>query len=582
MSDVSTAGGPDWWRDAIVYQVYVRSFADSTGDGVGDLDGIRSHLDHIAGLGADAIWLNPCYPSPQRDHGYDVADYFDIDPTYGTLESFDALVVAAHARGLRVLMDVVPNHCSSDHPWFRAALASPRGSAERNRFWFRDGRGHGDDEPPNNWLAGFGGSAWTRVADLAADGDPDASHTDAQWYLGTFSEHQPDLNHTNPDVQAMFADVLEFWFDRGVDGFRVDAIQPIGKHPELPDQRIDPDHDPLSVPWENEYQIFRPEGHDVWRGWRRTITDYEARHPGRELMLVAEAYMVRRPDLMVAFTGDDQFHQVFAFDLMLSPWNRASIERSISDPISAYADSGAPPAWTLNNHDTQRIVTRLGRAEATDAESWTDLNLLLSAKPGDQELGERRSRAAIVFTAALPGSLYLYQGEELGLPEVLELPDDVRQDPAFFGTDGATIGRDGCRVPLPWIDDPTVNHGFSASDGRSSPAPPWLPQPPDWGRFAAATEAVDPDSILELYRRLGAARRALRGMGDDLVLLDVAATVVAFRRSELVVVLNVGAAPIDLAETSLADVVQSASVVIASAPDAHIPVLAPDACLWLR
>ncbi|MEM9517641.1 MAG: alpha-amylase family glycosyl hydrolase, partial [Actinomycetota bacterium] len=339
--------GRPWWQDALIYQVYVRSFADSTGNGVGDLHGIAQHLDHVAALGADGIWLNPCYPSPQRDHGYDVSDYFSIDPDYGTLDTFDALVAAAHERSLRVLMDIVPNHCSDQHPWFRAALASPPGSAERDRFWFRDGRhdASGAVGPPNNWLAGFGGSAWTPAADAGASGD------DTQWYLGTFSPYQPDFNHTNPDVIEMFAEVLEFWFERGVDGFRVDAIQPVGKHPDLPDQVVDPpDLDPLQIPWANEFTIFRQEGHDVWRNWRQVIDRYAHQH-GRQLMMVAEAYLVRQPELMAEFTQPDQFHQAFAFDLMLSPWEGASMRRAVDDPMRAYSLSAAPPAWTLNNHD---------------------------------------------------------------------------------------------------------------------------------------------------------------------------------------------------------------------------------------
>ena len=339
-----------WWQDALVYQVYVRSFADSTGDGVGDLNGIRAHLDHIAALGVDAIWLNPCYPSPQKDHGYDVSDYFDIHDEYGALETFDALVADAAGRGIKTLMDVVPNHCSSRHQWFLDALAAAPGSPERARFYFRDGKGTDGTEPPNNWQATFGGSAWTRANDRADDG---------QWYLGTFTPHQPDFDQTNADVQAMFADVLRFWFDRGVEGFRVDAITPVGKHPDLPDQPpVGPEVGTLDITWVNPYTVFREEGHDVWRRWRTVIDEYGAAHPGRDLMMVAEAYATRRPELTRAFTRQDEFHQMFAFDLMLTPWHKESVERALGDIIGIVDETGVAPAWTLNNHDTQRIVTR--------------------------------------------------------------------------------------------------------------------------------------------------------------------------------------------------------------------------------
>ncbi|MEO1056706.1 MAG: alpha-amylase family glycosyl hydrolase [Actinomycetota bacterium] len=571
-ADPSADANRPWWHDALIYQVYVRSFADSTGNGVGDLDGIAQHLDHIAALGADGIWLNPCYPSPQRDHGYDVSDYFSIDPDYGTLDTFDALVGAAHERSLRVLMDIVPNHCSDQHPWFRAALAAPPGSAERDRFWFRDGRldASGAAGPPNNWLAGFGGSAWTPAVDAGAPAD------DAQWYLGTFSPYQPDFNHTNPDVIEMFAEVLEFWFERGVDGFRVDAIQPVGKHPDLPDQVVDPpDLDPLQIPWANEFTIFRPEGHDVWRDWRHVIDRYAQRH-GRQLMMVAEAYLVRQPELMAEFTQSDQFHQAFAFDLMLSPWHDTSMRRAVDDPLLAYSLSGAPPAWTLNNHDTQRIVTRLGRAEATDPDTWTDLNLMLSPDPGDDVLGARRARAAIVFTAALPGSLYLYQGEELGLPEVLDLPLEARQDPVVERTGGATLGRDGCRVPLPWHRDPGNNFGFSPP---GSTAPPWLPQPAAWGHRSVEEEAADPNSMLHLYRAMATARRELRIEPHDIDMLDVGADALGFQRGSWTVVLNLSGEAIDVR----AVVDSEATVALSSTADPVDAAAVPaDTCVWWR
>ena len=570
---LSTPTGRRWWQDALVYQVYVRSFADSTGNGVGDLDGIRSKLDHIAALGVDALWLNPCYPSPQRDHGYDVADYFEIEPDYGTLETFDQLLDAAHERGIRILMDVVPNHCSNEHPWFLEAVAAPPGSAERARFWFRDGRGPDGDEPPNNWMAAFGGSAWTRVNDDPGDG---------QWYLGTFTPHQPDFDHTNPDVQQLFADVLEFWFDRGADGFRVDAVSPVGKHPDLPDQPPVPaDMYELDVTWENPYTVFRPEGHDVWRRWRLVIDDYAERNPGRDPMMVAEAYAVRRPEVVEEFIRPDEFHQAFTFDLMLSPWDKGSIEWALRDPFELFERTGAPPAWTLNNHDIQRVVTRLGRAGVEDPGSWTNNNLHLPDAPVDLDVGERRARALIAFTAALPGSLYLYQGEELALPEVLDLPDDAREDPVFHLTDGHQVGRDGCRIPLPWTGDPDTSFGFSAPASGAAPHDPWLPQPEWWGDHAATAAGASNRATptLSLYRRLGAARQT-HAVTQPLTaeILDTGDGMVAIRRGALVAMINLTDQPL---ATDARLVTIGAVEVFSSEPDDAVDGFVPRcATVW--
>lgn len=556
-----------WWHDAVVYQVYLRSFADGNGDGIGDLDGLRRRLDHIAGLGAEAIWLNPCYPSPQRDHGYDVADYFDIGPEYGTLADYDALVAEAHRHGLRIVMDIVPNHCSTDHPWFQAALHAAPGSPERARFWFRDGRGDDHAEPPNNWRAGFGGSGWTR----AGDHDP-------QWYLGTFSPHQPDWNHTNDDVRSLFADVLEFWFDRGADGFRVDAVHPIGKHPDLPDAPPVPaDVGPLQIAWENPHTNFRPEGHEVWREWRRHLDDYARRHPGRHPMMVAEAYVPRRPEIVRQYVRPDEFHQAFAFDPLLSPWERTSIERALVDSFDML-QHGAPPAWTLNNHDVQRVVTRLGRADAHLAASWTGNNQEQSTAPVDPQLGTRRARAAISLLAALPGSLYLYQGEELGLPEVLDLPDDRRQDPIFHTTGGASPGRDGCRVPLPWDDDPATSYGFSTPPPGGGPvAAPWLPQPAGWGAYAPSSTGDDPSSMPALYRRLLEARRRHAVPEEHRAeVVELHPDVVAVRRGRLCSLTNVSRHEVALDLGGTPVFTSHAEV----APGDHGGVIPSDTTVW--
>ncbi|MGH1489599.1 MAG: alpha-amylase family glycosyl hydrolase [Acidimicrobiales bacterium] len=520
-----------WWQDALIYQVYIRSFADSNGDGIGDIDGIRSRLDHIASLGVAAIWLNPCYPSPQSDHGYDIANYFDIHDEYGTLDDFDRLVAEAREHDIKILMDLVPGHCSEEHRWFTAALAAGPGSAERARFYFRDGKGEGGVEPPNNWQSAFGGPAWTRINE-----DPN----DGQWYLHTFTREQPDLDHTNADVQQLFGEIFEFWFDRGVEGFRVDAVSGVGKHPDLPEQPpVGPDAGVLDITWLNPYLVFRPEGHAVWRRFRSSVDGYMERHPGRELMMVAEAYAVRRPEIIKAFTEPDQFHQMFSFDLMLSPWEKSSIERAMQDPLAILDETGVAPAWTLNNHDIQRIVTRLGRVDAHLSESWTNNNLALSRADVDIVLGERRARAMASLSFAMPGSLYLYQGEEFGLPEVFAIPDDRREDPVFERTGGAEIGRDGCRVPLPWTNDAASSYGFSIPNAEGRVEEPWLPQPAGWGDRSLATLNDIEFSTLDIYRKLGEAR-ALHASSQPLGAkpVELGAGLVGVRRGSLLVVVN--------------------------------------------
>ena len=562
-----------WWQDAVVYQVYVRSFADANGDGVGDLEGIRSRIGHLSSLGVDALWLNPCYPSPQYDHGYDVADYRSIHDEYGDLAEFDALLAEARDHGIRILMDLVPNHCSSEHSWFVEARTAAPGSPERARFYFRDGTPEGDDPyggPPNNWAAAFGGSAWTRAC-------PD----DTQWYLGTFTSHQPDFDHTNADVQRMFADVLEFWFDRGVDGFRVDAISPVGKHPELPDAPPVPESTGmLQVTWENPFTVFRPEGHEVWRRFRSTIDRYMDEHPGRDLMMVAEAYMNGRPDLMAAFVNDEQFHQAFAFDLLLSPWVKSEIERAIRDTLDIIG-IGSSPTWALNNHDVQRIVTRLGRDDATDPVTVTNNALETSTCHVDTVVGLRRSRAMITLAMAMPGSLYLYMGEELGLPEYLDIADDRRQDPVFIQTGGRRIGRDGCRVPIPWTDDPATSFGFSTVENGTSAPESWLPQPEWWGAMAVAELDGRDGSILELYREVVDARREFATpQGMAAAVIELGDGLVAVRRGDLVAVTNVTSTPIALDPED--DHLEVAMPVFASEPaEMHTPgVIPPESTIW--
>ena len=505
-----------FWDDAIVYQLYVRSFADSDGDGVGDLAGVIQRLGHIAALGADAIWLNPCYPSPQADHGYDIADYRGINPEYGSLETFDRLVSAAHARGLRILMDLVPNHCSERHPWFTAALAAGPGSPERARFVFRDGHG---DEPPNNWQSVFGGPAWTRVTE--SDGTP------GQWYLHLFTRQQPDFDWRNPEVLTYFDDVLRFWFDRGVDGFRIDVCHGLVKDAALRDW------DPADGGY-NAYSWNQPEVHDIFRRWHTLAAGYG---PDRDLLLVGEVWVPDPTDLD-HYLRPDELHQAFSFDLLVQPWQAPALRGAIERTTARTAVHGAPAAWTLANHDVHRAVTRYGIIRPEPAPPSNDAFAALMRPRGDvdTELGDRRARAALLLVLALPGAVFLYQGEELGLPEVQDLPDQARQDPVFHRTGGREKGRDGCRVPLPWTAEAPT---FGFSTGK-----PWLPQPDWFGRYAADVQEKDNTSTLQLYRRAIRTRRKLRlgepGPVEWLESTDDA--VLAFRHGGLVCVVNTGTA----------------------------------------
>ncbi|WP_405727433.1 glycoside hydrolase family 13 protein [Streptomyces sp. NBC_01537] len=520
--------GTPWWRDAVIYQVYLRSFADANGDGIGDLAGLRSRLDYLADLGVDGLWLNPCYPSPQADHGYDVADYTDIEPAYGDLAAMDALIADAHSRGLRVLMDLVPNHCSSAHPWFRAALTAAPGSPERGRFIFRPGRGPDGELPPNNWPSVFGGPAWTRVTE--PDGTP------GEWYLHLFDTEQPDFDWRNPQVQNMFDDVLRFWFDRGVDGFRIDVAHGLYKHADLPDWTSD--H------YYNGHAWNQPEVHEVHRRWHRIAASYA---PDRELTLVGEIWVPEVTDL-AAYLRPDELQQAFFFDLLMQPWDAAGFRASIDRAFTEIGSTGAAITWTLSNHDVHRATTRYGIVHPEEPHESIDLQTRLMRPRGevDTALGERRARAAALLLLALPGTQYLYQGEELGLPEVLDLPDDARQDPTWFRSDHNDPGRDGSRVPLPWTTRPG-DFGFSGTDEPT--AAPWLPQPTWFAKYAAAEQAADAASTLSMYRHaLRVRRTAFPGTADTVTWLDVPEhpNVLAFRRSDVTCVVAFGTEPLPL------------------------------------
>ena len=538
--------GRPWWRSAVIYQVYVRSFADGNGDGVGDLAGVRAKLRYLRDLAVDAIWFTPWYPSPMADGGYDVADYRDIDPAFGSLAEAELLIEEAAELGLRVIVDVVPNHCSDRHRWFREALAAGPGSPERERFWFRPGRGADGELPPNAWPSIFGGSAWTRAQ--RADGAPD------EWYLHLFAPEQPDLNWDNEDVRREHEDVLRFWFDRGVAGVRIDSAALLFKDGALPD--FDPASSPSPHPFTD-----RDELHDLYRSWRALADGYAG-----DRILIGELWL---PDVerFARYLRPDEMHTAFNFEFLSCPWEPARLRACIDSTLAAHAPVGAPATWVLSNHDVTRHVTRYGREDTTFA---------FAAKTGeippvDLELGTRRARAAALLTLSLPGAVYVYQGEELGLPEVEDLPLEVRQDPMFVRSGGSDPGRDGCRVPLPWSgDEPPF--GFSPPGAE---APPWLPQPASWRGFAAEAQDGLPGSMLSLYREALRIRRAEPGLGDGaLRWLDAPEGVLAFARGErFACLLNLSGGAVALPPHD--------GVLLASGP-LERGLLPPDSAAWLR
>ncbi|MDG4767390.1 glycoside hydrolase family 13 protein [Solwaraspora sp. WMMD406] len=523
-----------WWRQAVIYQIYPRSFADSDGDGIGDLPGVTARLDHLVALGVDAVWLSPFYPSPQADAGYDVADYRDVDPIFGRLADADQLIAEAHDRGLRVIVDLVPNHTSSAHRWFVEALAAAPGDAARQRYIFRDGRGPNGDQPPNSWHSVFGGPAWTRTEN--PDGSP------GQWYLHLFDAGQPDLNWDNPLVRDEFIDILRFWLDRGVDGFRVDVAHGLVKQADLadwhyPEETYSGEHVDLPRP-----PMWDQDGvHDVYRQWREVLDGY----PGEQI-LVAEAW-VQPAERLAAYVRADEMHQAFNFEYLEAAWT-ADAQRTVIERSLAAADAvGAPTTWVLSNHDVLRHATRLALPVGAPRPNGIGAD---DPQP-DPALGLRRARAASLLMLALPGSAYLYQGEELGLPEHTTLPDEVRQDPTWRRSGHTQRGRDGCRVPIPWEAD-APSYGFGPTDAS------WLPQPPVWAEYAADRQVGVPGSTYEMYRTALALRRE-HGLGaGELRWLDSPPDVLAFQVGAsngestgdepggLIVITNFSAGPVPL------------------------------------
>ncbi|MFE2041551.1 glycoside hydrolase family 13 protein [Streptomyces sp. NPDC059477] len=539
---------PDWWRQAVVYQVYPRSFGDADGDGLGDLKGITERLGHLAALGVDALWLSPFYPSELADGGYDVIDYRDVDPRLGTLDDFDAMAAEAHRLGLKVIVDVVPNHTSHLHVWFQEALAAGPGSPARDRYVFRDGRGAHGELPPTDWRSVFGGSAWRRVPD-------------GQWYLHLFTPEQPDLNWDHDDVRADFRTTLRFWSDRGVDGFRVDVAHALVKDladplrdlgdPELSAETSLTDLPPGSHPFYD-----RDEVHEIYRDWRRVLDSYS---PPR--MAVAEAWVpnARR----VRYARPDELGQAFNFEYLQTPWDADALRQVIAESLDAARAAGASATWVLSNHDVIRHASRLMLPPGTGTDDW-----LLSGgtrPPVDEAAGLRRARAATLLMLALPGSAYLYQSEELGLPEVADLPPEVLQDPVWEQTGHVQKGRDGCRVPLPWTSA-GPSYGFGAAGS-------WLPQPGWFGRYAAQAQDGVAGSTLELYRTALRLRRKLTE-GETLTwAADTPPAVLSFARTDgWRCVTNLSAAPVPL---------PPGEVLVTSGPLTDDGRLGPDTTAWL-
>ncbi len=532
VSDESAAAAPDapdgrWWRSAVFYQVYPRSFADSGGDGVGDLGGLLDRLGYLELLGVDALWICPVMRSPMADGGYDVSDPRDIDPLFGDIEVFDEVIAEAHDRGMRITMDLVPNHTSDRHPWFAAALAAAPGSPERDRYIFRDGRGPGGAEPPNNWPSIFGGPAWTRVTE--PDGTP------GQWYLHIFAAEQPDLNWDNPEVSADFERTMRFWLDRGVDGFRIDVAHGMAKPPGLPDMdRVDTR---MLVHDDGDPRFNNPAVHDIHRRFRKVIDEYPAAVSVGEVWVDDNARFTE-------YVRPDELHLAFNFRLAETAFDAAEIRAAVDNSIEAVASVGAVPTWTLSNHDIEREVTRYGGGA----------------------LGLRRARAMILLELALPGAVFLYNGSELGLPNVDDLPDDALRDPVWERSGHTRRGRDGCRVPIPW-------EGRQPPFGFTSAEQSWLPVPPQWAGLTVESQLERLDSMVSLCRmaiELRGVRPEFAGTG--LEWYGSPAGCLAFRRAGgLTCVLNTSPVPTPL---------PPGDVLLSSVP-IEGAALPPDTAVWL-
>lgn len=538
---MSNSQADQWWRTGVVYQVYVRSFADGNGDGTGDIAGLRSRLGYLSDLGVDALWMNPWYKSPLLDGGYDVADYRQIDERFGSVEEVEMLIEEAHGLGIKIIADLVPNHTSSQHVWFQEALASEPGSPERERYIFKPGKGENGELPPTDWSAVFGGSTWEPVGD-------------GTWYLHLFDISQPDLNWENEEVRAEFDSVFKFWLDRGVDGFRIDVAHGMVKDQSFPD--LGQKSEIFEVAMIPNHPFWDRDGvHEINRRWRKILDSYDGR------MMVAEAWV--DPKRLPLYLRDDEYQQSFNFDLLTAGWKAADFAGIIDESVKAAEEVGAASTWVLSNHDVMRHTTRYGLEPETNWRRWP---MTGPVEALDVERGMRRARAACLITMSLPGSTYVYQGEELGLPEVWDLPVDVLDDPTWVRSEKTEKGRDGCRVPLPWKPD---GDSFGFGEGES-----WLPQPEVFGELNAQAQADDPSSMLSLYRRAMALRKQLLVADQSFEPVEISTDVLAYRRGAVLVVVNMGAEPVPLPD---------GEVVLSSAGDSAVEAgrLAPDTAVWI-
>jgi alpha-glucosidase len=534
--------GAQWWRSGVIYQIYPRSFADANGDGMGDLKGITQRLPALASLGIDAIWLSPFYRSPQKDAGYDVSDYVSVDPLFGNLEDFDEMVKEAHRLALRVMIDLVPNHSSSEHEWFQRALKAAPGSKERSYYHFKDGRGENGELPPNNWQSMFGGPAWTRVED-------------GQWYVHLFDSSQPDLNWENPAVRQEFEDILRFWLDRGVDGFRVDQPHAMAKAQGLPDHPYVEEAGAGFIEGrENPPMWFQDSVHEIFRDWRKILDSY----PGDRAMC-GEAYVLPL-SFMALWVRPDEFHQTFNFRFLDAGWDREKLVAAIDESFEAFDSVGAPSTWVLNNHDVLRHVSRFGgdygRTTASDGVGPNN------PQP-DNVLGLQKARAATLFMLGLPGASYLYQGEELGLPDHTTIADEHRQDPTFFRTQGQRVGRDGCRVPLPW-------EMGNASNGFNQTGKAWLPQPQSYAALSRDQQQGKEGSTLTMYQKALKLRSELK-LGEGSFDWASKAEALSYQNGKLQIVHNFSTEPVFL----------NGEVVLSSMPLAEDGSLMPGDTAWV-
>ncbi len=534
--------GAQWWRSGVIYQIYPRSFADANGDGMGDLKGITNRLVDLQRLGIDAIWLSPFYNSPQKDAGYDVSDYVSVDPLFGTLEDFDEMVAEAHRLSLRVMIDLVPNHSSSEHEWFQKALKAAPGSKERSYYHFKAGKGENGELPPNNWQSMFGGSAWTRVED-------------GQWYVHLFDSSQPDLNWENPVVREEFENILRFWLDRGVDGFRVDQPHAMAKAQGLPDHPYVEEAGAGFIEGrENPPMWFQDSVHQIFRDWRKILDSY----PGDRAMC-GEAYVLPL-SFMALWVRPDEFHQTFNFRFLDAGWDREALVAAIDESFEAFDAVGAPSTWVLNNHDVLRHVSRFGgdygRTTASDGVGPNN------PQPNNV-LGLQKARAATLFMLGLPGASYLYQGEELGLPDHTTLADEHRQDPTFARTQGQRVGRDGCRVPLPW-------EMGNASNGFNRTGNAWLPQPQSYAVLSRDQQQGKEGSTLTMYQQALKLRSDLK-LGEGSFDWVSKTDALRYQNGSLQIVHNFSSEPIKL----------TGEVVLSSMPLAQDGSLLPNDTAWV-